>query len=490
VGWQDVTLASTVILYALAFYNCYHILNAKMSPASSIAWIFFNLALPFFGVPLYLLLGRFRIDDYKSFEPGAPIEFFRSFEHLKNRADANPESENLKIFRDAFARFGAVFNPHPNDKVVLLVDGEETFASIFSSIEKAQSYILVQYYILRSDKLGIELKELLIRKAEEGIKVFLLYDDMGSFWLSRKYIDDLKGAGIRVARFLPVTSLRRFFLLNFRNHRKLVVVDGLCSFTGGLNVGEEYVGSRFNRKEKWRDTHLKIIGPATCQLEEVFFADWFYATDQNLKGELEYSLPKRNSLLETDQSRLPSQPLPMVQIVPSGPNDTYYIGMLLFKLLILTAKKRLWIATPYFIPDENLQRDLELAVMRGVDVRIMIPRESDNRVVHWVSLSYAEQMERHGILIYLYDDGFSHQKLVCVDDDLCGVGTSNFDNRALYLNFEMTVLVFDPVFNRQVRTMLERDFSLSRPLEPRRDHLLRRIFSLRANGARLLAPLM
>ncbi len=489
--WQSLTVIASVVLYGLAFYNCYHILNARQSPAASITWIWINLALPFIGVPLYLFLGRVRIDDYGTCAGDLALDFPERFACLTGE-NSDSINQDLSVeFKKVFSSFGPVFKPYCNESVALLVDGEQTFSEIFSSIKQAKHYILVQYYILRSDKLGIELKDLLVEKVKEGVRVYLLYDDMGSFWLSRNYIRDLKKAGVRVARFLPFMSFRRFFLINFRNHRKLVVVDGDSSFTGGLNVGEEYVGSRFNKKTKWRDTHLKITGPATRQLEEIFYEDWHYATDEILKSELKERRKKvGDQSNEKPSSKASHTQLPVVQVIPSGPNDSLYIGMLVFKLIISQAKKRLWIATPYFVPDENLQRDLELAVLRGVDVKIIIPRKSDNRVVHWVSLTYAEQMQRHGIQVYLYKEGFSHQKIVCVDDHLSAVGTSNFDNRALYLNFESMVAVFDQKFNQKVSQMLKDDLEKSRPMQARQDRFIRKIIALPANGARLLAPLM
>jgi cardiolipin synthase len=312
---------------------------------------------------------------------------------------------------------------------------------------------------------------------------------MGSFWISKQYVKDLRRAGVRTARFLPVTSLKRLFLLNFRNHRKLVVVDGLHAFTGGLNVGEEYVGSRFKRQRDWRDTHLMVSGPGVRQLEDVFFTDWHFATGEKLADQFASYWHEPFFQRGIDQLKLTTAK-EFIQIVPSGPADHTAIGMLVFSATIQAARKRIWLATPYFVPDEPLQKDLELAVLRGVDVRLLLPKVSDHRFVHWVTLSYAEQMQRKGVRVFLYTQGFTHQKVILVDDDLAAIGTANFDYRAMYLNFETMVLVHGQSFAAATETMLMSDFDRSLEFVPEPDHRIRALTRLRDNTARLLAPLL
>ena len=477
-------LVATALMYGCALFNCYHVLGARSSPAASISWIWANLAIPVLGVPLYWFLGPGRIKDYHY----GPVDLpSGSGDH--HHCDRHKPCPQTIIYSRIFSSFGPVFQPLPS-RVRLLIDGGKAFDEIFKEISKARSYILVQYYILRSDRLGLELKNLLINKASQGLKVYLLYDHMGSFWLPKQYLNDLRQAGVRTASFLHIFSLRKFFLMNHRNHRKLVVVDGRVSFTGGLNVGEEYAGSKFGKKDTlWRDTQISIKGPTVRQFEAIFLGDWSYATGEDLSPELK--LCRKNM---SERRRNPPVPTKVnsrqMMLIPSGPYDSTNIGMLLFNQMIHGCQKRLWVSTPYFVPDEALQQGLELAVLRGVDVRILIPKKAEHKLVHWVTLSYAEQVQRTGVKIYLYDKGFVHQKVFLIDDETSFVGTSNFDNRTLYLNFELMVGIFDHQFNKKVEDMLLRDFDDSHEFAPYSDRIIRRLIRLRANGARLLAPLL
>ena len=406
--------------------------------------------------------------------------------------DALPSPEldysnsSIAEFARIFSKFGSIFIPF-SSRVCLLKDGTSTFSAIFDAINSGKHYILVQYYILRSDRLGLELKELLISKAREGLQVFLLYDDMGSFWLSKQYIKDLRLAGVHTATFLPVFSLKRFYLMNYRNHRKLVVVDGNVAFTGGLNVGEEYAASRFGRHRYWRDTHMSITGKSVKQIESIFVGDWEFSTGKKILNKLEKQKGKAETSKPTTQMSSFEQG---ILVVPSGPYDQTNIGMLLFMQIIHGAKKKLWVSTPYFVPDEALQKGLELAVLKGIEVKILLPKLSEQLLVHWVTLSYAEQMQRAGVQVYLYEKGFIHQKVILIDDDVAFVGTSNFDNRTLYLNCELMLGVFGEEFNKQIKSMLKDDFKNAKVFSPKKDRLIRKLIRLRANGARLLAPLL
>lgn len=472
----------SIILYLLAFYNILHILRARRSPAASISWIWANLALPIVAVPLYWFFRPVRDQTY--LREGEKI-----LTDIPSLPPAIEQNSHLQQYAKIFSTFGAVYHP-VQSWVELLVDGTFTFQEIFRGIQQAKRYILVQYYILRSDRLGKELKDLLISKAQQGVKIYLLYDDMGSFWLPRRYIADLKKVGVETATFLPIFSLKRFFLMNYRNHRKLVIVDGEIAFTGGLNVGEEYVGRRFGRKIQWRDTHIQIKGQSVKQLESIFYNDWHYATGIDLaslslnQGIGPAALPPAEL---RDHGNFLYQ---WVQVFPSGPFDSTNIGMLLFMQMIHSARNRIWVSTPYFIPDEALQKSLELAVLRGIDVRILIPEKSEERLVHWVTMSYAEQVQTFGVQVLLYSKGFNHQKVVLIDDDLTFVGTSNFDNRAMYLNFETMVGIYGRKCNEQVEKMLEDDFIDSSIYRGKSKHRLRRLLHLGASGARLLAPLL
>lgn len=474
----------TVCVYLVAINNCYKIVGSRMNSGSAIAWILLHLTAPFIGIPLFFLVGDFRIRGYVKKHRARTQQLASETTHLLPTLVPDPAEvpeairENYTSFKTVLESFGPVFSPQYGN-VELLVDGSQTFDAIFAAIKDAKKYILVQYYIVRSDRMGLELKKLLIEKARSGIPVYMLLDDMGSFWLSKNYIEDLRVAGVHLGRFLPIANFKRFFQANFRNHRKLVVVDGILAFTGGLNIGEEYAASRSKKSMKryWRDTHLKISGAPVYQFEEVFLDDWFFATN------IKIDLPDPD-LTESQTD------CPILQVLPTGPTDDALISVLSMIQLINSAKTRLWIATPYFVPDPAIVRALELAALRGVDVRIMVPYESDNRFVHWVSLSYAEQLRQRKVQILLYLPGFMHQKVFLVDDHLSCIGTMNLDNRAMYLNFETMALIHSQSFAAQVEAMLEDDFLSCRFAIPSSNSLNYKMFLLRGNLARLLAPLL
>ncbi len=490
---RELTWPFFLILYGFVALNCVYILKLRQSPSTTLAWILLHVVLPFIAVPLFYLLGENRIRRFSKRKMKRSLEFAGYVKALsatardaQMRRAADSNASHLQSFHELFRKFGDVFQPYENH-VELLIDGETTFTAIFAAIANARSYILVQYYILRSDRLGIRLQELLIEKAKAGIPVFLLYDDMGSFWLSRDYVRKMRRAGINVARFLPIANLNRFFQINFRNHRKLVAVDGICAFTGGLNVGDEYYG-KGSPEMYWRDTHLKIIGPAARQLEEVFIDDWFFAANKKIRLKISESVAK--SPIVNDTINQKQGHIAYTQVIPTGPTDREQLALLMFMHAITSAQHRIWIATPYFVPDQTLLKALVLARWRGLDVRVLIPEKSDTRLVQWVGLSFAEEICRRGISVSTYRKGFMHSKVCLVDDSLAIVGTCNFDNRALFLNFETSLVVHNESFAREIEAMFLRDFADSRPLRLQEDTGFFNPHRFVTDAARLLAPLL
>ena len=482
--WDNITIVTMTAIYGVAIYNCYRILDERQSPSSSFAWIIIILLFPFLGIPLYFLVGKNRIRGFvkrrKVIQDKKHVRVVGADDISQNESPENYPKETLDEFSKLFCSFGSQYEA-TNGDVKLLIDGKSTFEEIFQAILNAKRYVLVQYYILRSDRLGIELKNLLVEKSKSGIPVYLLCDDFGSFWLSNDYISDLEKAGAKVVRFLPIANFKRFFQLNFRNHRKLVITDGEFAFTGGLNVGEEYVSSYFKTKrtkeDYWRDTHLKIEGAIVAKAEEAFLDDWFFATGRSLE------LPKIDAFIGQPHHNV------AMQVIPTGPTDQSMLSVLLLLQIIRSAKERLWLATPYFVPDTTLLRALEHAVLRGVDVRLIIPEKSDSHVIRWVAHDFAEAVSDFGVKVFKYQPGFMHQKTILVDDNLAGIGTMNLDNRAIYLNFEMTILVHDTRFAKEVEQMLIEDFFNTEPFDPK-TFKISFIKKLRSSGARLLSPLL
>jgi cardiolipin synthase len=363
------------------------------------------------------------------------------------------------------------------NEVELLIDGEATFNSMFEGISRATETLLIQFYIIHDDELGREFAERLIERAKAGVTIYLLYDDVGSFWLPRAYKQRLRDAGIRIHgfnhrhRFLRMLGPTR---IQYRNHRKIVVVDGKEAWIGGLNVGDEYVG-RSKVFGHWRDTHVRFKGPAVLAAELSFREDWQWATGEEITG-----LP---TTIETagDQSML---------IMPTGPADELESCAIAFDDVIGQSQKRLWIVSPYFVPDLSMETALFAAQMRGVDVRILIPEKPDHKIVWLASIAYANRMVHHGLDIYRYPSGFLHQKVILVDDKIAGVGTVNFDNRSFRINFEITMWFTGEQMIRDVEKMLRKDFNDANKVErvvPGSQGVVMRFL---AQAARLLSPIL
>jgi cardiolipin synthase len=356
----------------------------------------------------------------------------------------------------------------------LLVDGRATFEAIFAGIDGARDYVFAQFYILRDDGIGRQFHGRLVAAAERGVRVHLLYDDIGSYDLPRRYVDELRAAGARVSSFSGRRSWLGRFRLNFRNHRKLVVVDGRAAYAGGLNVGDEYLG-RDPAISPWRDTHVELEGPVVQGVQYAFLKDWYYAT-----GEVP-DVTWEPTPCPEDRCAL---------VLASGPADELETCGLLFAHAIESAERRLWLATPYFVPDGRVLGALQLAALRGVDVRVVMPRQTDSFLFKYVPYAYLPEADLAGVKVYLYEAGFMHQKVLLVDDDYAAVSTANLDNRSFRLNFELTVLLADRAFARETEAMLARDLLRSTLLTE--EELTRHPFGFRlaTQATRLLAPVL
>ncbi|SFR82616.1 cardiolipin synthase [Marinobacter daqiaonensis] len=462
-------------LYAVALVCVYRILLSYRTAQGAIAWVISLLGLPWLAVPLFLLFGRNRFSGYVR----ARRLNDRALEPLLNRYEEQAETVpggDSSGLGDEFQVLCTLSRQPFTDgnHCSLLRNGEATFEALFDAMEAATDYILLEFYIVRSDRVGTRILNILKRKLGQGVRVYFLYDDIGSAFLPGRYLKQLREAGARVASFGDGNVRRRRLQINFRNHRKLLICDGSTSFVGGINLGDEYLATE--TEEPWRDTHCRIIGPASLGLQLAWLEDWHWAASD--VPELNWTPPK---VARGDQQML---------ILPSGPADRWETCTLFFLNCINSARDRLWIASPYFVPDFQIMNALQLAAMRGVDVRILIPEKSDHILIGLAAYSYLVAANECGIRICQYQGGFMHQKVVLVDQRYAAVGTANLDNRSMRLNFEITALSTAPRFVAEVETMLEEDLALSRALE-RTDYEGRSaLFRLACRSARLMAPLL
>ena len=469
-----------MIAYVIASFHLMGLvssIHAVMSTRTSqgaIAWAVSLNTFPYLAVPAYWVLGRSRFQGYVMARRIVDLRNKHIQERIQTAIAPYRVSRNeMQSVRAAEALAGMPVLR--GNRVDLLVDGDATFTSIFEGIDRAQTYVLVQFFIVHDDDLGRALKERLIAKANQGVRVYFIYDEIGCHDLPRSYIRELRDAGVEMREFNTRKGRRNRLQINFRNHRKIVVVDGQVAWIGGHNVGDEYLG-KSPKFGHWRDTHVRIEGPSVLQAQISFSEDWYWAAES--LPELSWT-PHRAS----DGSDLP------VLIVPTGPADDLETANLMFVHAINSARERIWIASPYFVPDISVLFALQLAGLRGVDVRILIPDEPDHLLVFLAAYSYFDEAAETGARFYRYTDGFLHEKAMLIDDQVATVGTANFDNRSFRLNFEVTAAIADAAFVRDVEQMFERDFEHARLMEPGEYDRKPWWFRLGVRIARLTSPI-
>lgn len=476
----DGAAAIMITLLLIAFHllglaSAMHAAVTNRTAQGAVAWGVSLTTLPVLTVPLYWVFGRRKFEGYVEAWNDRQKDVEGLIAHLRDVLEPYAVEGKARLPNyAAMSRIAGTPLLSGND-VVLFVDGQTTFASILSGMARAQRYVLVQFYIVHDDGLGRRLKAAMIECARRGVEVYFLYDEIGSKGLPRTYLDDLGAAGVNYSRFNSTQGRRYRFQLNFRNHRKSVIVDGLETWVGGFNVGDEYLGLD-PEIGPWRDTHVHITGPAAQLAQGVFLADWYWAK----RTIPQWSWTPRPA---------PSGANVKAMVVPISPARDLESAQLFFVHALNSAKERIWIATPYFVPDPAVTTALRLAALRGVDVRIIVPRASDNVVVDLAAMWFMHELGDAGIHFYRHGRGFMHQKVFLVDRNVSTVGSTNFDNRSFRLQFEVNALLVDEPFAEEVANMLLVDLANSEPYEPslKNQPRLKRIA---ASIARLAAPLL
>jgi cardiolipin synthase len=470
-------LATVIVIffYAMGFISAVNATMTARTAQGAIAWSVALVTFPFVAVPAYWVFGRSKFEG-----------FIEAYDERKTEIDdliaeirTNMQNDIVR-FEQPTSAFEALRKLSGNEftgrnRVELLIDGDATFDSIIEGIAEARSYVLVQFYMIHDDGLGRRLQQALIERAAAGVRVFVLYDEIGSSGLPDSYIDALVEAGAQVSSFRPTQGWNNRFQLNFRNHRKIVVVDGETGWVGGHNVGDEYLGldPEFS---PWRDTHVRIDGPAALQLQAVTVSDWYWAT--------------------RDLPTLDWQPKPAsgsdvsVMIVPSAPTQRLETAGLMFVQALSAARERIWLSAPYFVPDEAVVKALELAALRGVDIRIIVPGKGDSLLTWLAGYYYIDQLRGLGIRFYEWEPGFLHEKVAVVDGNTSLVGTANFDNRSFRLNFEVTAVIRDEPFAAEMERMFEDDFAHSTPLDPETLDEKGFLWQFGVSASRLFSPIL
>ncbi len=466
--------AATIGLEIVAILLAFRAILIARTPQSSIGWCIALVVFPIVAIPLFLIFGESRFSGYARAVDGKdPVltEALRStVRHLEGYgAEVSPVCADGAAVARKLSRLVAT----GGNAVRLLVDGKATFDAIFEAIDGATESVWVQFFILRNDKIGRALAERLVAAARRGVKCRVLFDGIGSKNLPRDWTARLVQEGVDIRPFVTNRQHGTRFQINFRNHRKLVIADGKVAFVGGLNVGDEYCGPS-RQFESWRDTHMRIEGPAVAGFQMSFLEDWAYVA----KTPPDY--------------RLTSAAVPganaIVFPVASGPAEEWNVCAAVYLSVIQDVKKRLWLASPYFVPSSPLLYAICHAALRGVDVRIILPKNADHLLPWLSSFTYYPKLRAAGVKVYRYQPGFMHQKVLLADDAFSIVGSINLDYRSFMLNFELSAAVEDRAFAKTVEDMFLADFDKSRPEDLRRFEDGPLLFRLKCRAAALVSP--
>ncbi|CAM3362823.1 cardiolipin synthase [Marinicrinis lubricantis] len=478
--WQTLLTWLPVINF---FVGLAIIFLERRSPAVTWAWLMVLILIPVLGLFLYIFLGQ-NLARQKVYKVKRTT--LQTIRKLVSEQEEQIRSECFQYNNPILQKQSSLIslNLHysssllsSDNRLTLLKEGEAKYQALLEKIHRAQHHIHLQYYIYRNDEIGRKIRDALVEKAMEGVQVRLLYDAIGSAGLPRHFFRELKKAGGEVFSFFPSRIPYVNIRLNYRNHRKIVVIDGHIGFLGGFNVGDEYLGKDpfFGY---WRDTHLMIEGSAVLSLQMQFALDWSVGARRWINTDEMY-FPRSLGTGNTP-----------VQIVSSGPNSEQQQIKSGFLKLIYSAKRCIYIQTPYLIPDESVLNALKIAAMSGIEVHIMIPRKGDNRFVHWASKAYLGDLLKYGVKGYFYNKGFLHSKMLMIDEETATVGTTNLDNRSFALNFETNAFIYDTNIAHQLRDMFAADLQDSSIVSYEEYERRSWTSKVAESAARLLSPIL
>lgn len=466
--------------YTLVIFAVVKILLENKNPLKTHSYILLLVLVPFIGLVIYILFGqdyrkhkfysRKKAIDSSLVDTIVNNQLNLAYQHeLVNNELVMEKANIIKLLlrnNNAFLT--------KNNEVKMLINGEEKFSSLLLDLDKASNHIHLEYYIFEEDEIGEKIINKLIQKATEGVDVRFVYDDVGSN-LSYTLRSRLKKAGVLAKAIMPV-YFPKFSKANYRDHRKIVVIDGSIGYVGGINVADRYVNKK--GQKHWRDTHLRIVGNAVHSLQIAFLLNWYYASKEKIGF---------NRNLFPEISTTTNQ---CIQIAGSGPDTDWASIMQAFFVAIGSATKRVWITTPYFIPNEPVLTAIKTAALSGIDVQIIFPYNADSKIVHYASMSYMKEVLEAGVKVHLYTNGFIHAKTLLVDDVFSSVGTANMDYRSFDQNYEINAMVYSESFAEELATQFLIDVEQCVPLQlsrweqrPIRKRLLQ-------STARLLAPLL
>lgn len=432
------------------------VIRENSAPINTIAWIQVLIFLPIIGIILYVFFGinyrKRKMFNRKASKDFLELETLTQFKESvatpQKLYETNISPAQRRMSQLMYNNNKALLTYH--NQAELFTDGSSTISALFEDLKQAQKNIHLEYFSIMPDEVGRQLQAILIEKAKSGVQVRLICDAVGSWRLPASFFRKLRSVGVQVYEFLPVKLPFLSSKLNYRNHRKICVIDGSIGYIGGVNLGRKYLGKhKFYRY--WRDTHVRLIGDAVYSLQKVFLTDWSFIT-----GKLDY---QAEFFPPHDVENL----LP-VQIISSGPDSDWETIMQAYFAAISRASNYIYVATPYFMLNESMLTALKTAALSGVDVRLILPAKNDYRIIYYGSRSYYEELLRSGIRIYEYTKGFIHAKVLLTDDVFLSIGSANMDIRSFKHNFEVNCIMYDDKYAQEVKTHFYQDFNDSKEI--------------------------
>ncbi|QDO95406.1 cardiolipin synthase [Formosa sediminum] len=477
-----------IIYIIVVLIVCLRIIYDTNNITKTLSYLLLVIFVPFFGIIFYFSFGvNYRNNKIYSKKLFSNIQFEKKLEiQLQNYAKQIIKNKgellesNKKLIR---LLFKDISSPLTNkNEVDLLINGESKFPEVFKALEAAKHHIHIEYYVFTEGETGRKIEEILVRKAKEGVTIKFMYDDYGSSSIRKSMVYRLREAGIEAYPFYKIKLIYLANRMNYRNHRKIIVIDGRVGFVGGINVSDTYTNTIQTKPfPYWRDTHLKIHGPAVWYLQYLFLCDWNFCANCELEPDPHF-FPDLESFKTTQNVA--------VQIAASGPDSETPTIMYALLQAISLAEDEILITTPYFVPNESIMDALCIASMSGVNVKLIVPHTSDSRIVNAAASSYYEELLKAGVEIYRYTKGFVHAKTVTIDHEISIVGSANMDMRSFDLNFEVNAVVYDKQINEQLRAAFYDDLESTDQIDLKRWQDRSWYHELFEKLARLLSPLL
>jgi cardiolipin synthase len=449
------------VVYAIIIIGiCLRIIYDTRSTDKALGYILVTIFLPFVGAAIYFSLGinyrKEKLYSKKIISDKSALASLRERINVESEKAWDTNEVAIKKHKK-LARYLLNDSMSPltgGNEVKLLINGENKFPEVIEALKNAKHHIHIEYYIFEDGDIGTQLKDIMIQKAREGVQVRFIYDDFGSHSIRREFVDEMTYAGVQAFPFYKVHFILLANRVNYRNHRKIIIVDGCIGFTGGINVSDRYInkpGQLF-----WRDTHVKIVGPGVYYLQYLFICDWNFCSGKRLKLERDFFCTQ-----PTEKGKA------TVQIAASGPDSDFPTLMFSMTEIIALAEKELLITTPYFIPGGNILDALHISAKSGVAVKILVPDKSDSKLVNAAARSYYSELLQSGVEIYLYQKGFVHAKTMVSDGQLCIIGTANMDHRSFELNFEVSSMIYDLATATELRKVFYEDIKNAKKVNPK-----------------------